>query len=250
YTRRAARGDHDLTAVLVAGLRATQPEIAGTLDRQRTTDIATTLGEVADEVVALRNRIDTQRLAGTLDDQPWSALAARAERLHDPTRRDFGRIRTLAAGIDADLDAHRQRKIDETPGRIAERAQDTPVVADAADILTGLARRGEIASAEEYLEQALTGGALPRSTGDVDHLRQFFPAVPAVAATHPDLLDQLHAALSGSPGGTAVEALAGAGVTVGGLSDARREAGRRAIGSWRALAGSRSARPRPAPHAP
>src|SRR5262249_18400586 len=172
-----------------------------------------------------------------LDDQPWSALAARAERLHDPARRDFGRIRMLAAGITADLEAHRRRKIDETLDRIAERAQDNPVVADAADRLGDLARQGEIASAEEYLEQALAGGALPELTDDVDHRRRFFPAVPSLAAAQPDLLEQVHSALSGSRGGTAVAALADAGVTIEGLSDARREAGRRARGSWWALGG-------------
>ncbi|MFG1804358.1 hypothetical protein ACGFI4_29845 [Micromonospora carbonacea] len=238
YAFRAERGDHDLTAVLIAGVRAVDPAVAAGLDRQRTADVLATHGEVDDEITALRNRIDTRRLAGALDDHPWAALAARTERLHDLTRRDFGRIRELAAEISADLDVWQQRKIDETIDRIAERAQDSAVVADAAELLTELARRGEIASAEEYLEQALTGGALPDFADDTDHLRQFFPAVPRIATTYPRLLEELHAALSGEPAGAAVDALVGTGVAVAHLSAARREAGRHAIGAWSALAAS------------
>ncbi|HEY0699828.1 MAG TPA: hypothetical protein VGD43_18700, partial [Micromonospora sp.] len=238
YALRADRGDHDLTAVLIAGLRSVDPAAATALDRKRTTDIAAIL-EGTDEIAALRNRIDTRRLAGALDDQPWAALAARAERLHEPARRDFGRIRALAAEITGELETHRQRKIAETLARIAERAQHNPVVADAADFLAELTCRGEIASAEEYLEQALTGGALPEFTGEADHLRQFFPVVPAAVAARPNLLDHLYAALSGPPDGAVVDALAGVGAAIGSLTEARREAGRGALSMWAALSRGR-----------
>ncbi|MGY1659652.1 hypothetical protein ACI78Q_00320 [Geodermatophilus sp. SYSU D00705] len=240
YARRAARGDHDLTAVLVAGLRAEDPAIAAALDRQRAIDITGMAGTVGDEVAALRALIDARRLAGTLDDGPWAALASRARALDENTRRDYGRIRSAGAGIRAELDAHQQRKIDATLARIAEHAQASTTVAAAADQLSAWVRDGHVASAEEHLQAALAGHPLPQPRVEPVHLQRFFPAVPDIAAAHPNLLGELHLTLSGGPPSDGVARLIGAGCDPAGLPEVRRDAARKAIGAWReALIGGR-----------
>ncbi|MBB4675669.1 hypothetical protein [Crossiella cryophila] len=241
YTHRAERGDHDLTATLITGVRTSDPTSAAALERRRGSDIAEQAADVADEVTAMARLIDTRRLAGTLDDQPWAALAARAEALADPARRDFGRIRATVAEITADLNALVDNKITATLARIEERARSNQAVAEAAEVLTGLTRDGQVASAEEYLETALTGGALPAASRGVDHLEKYFPAVPQLAIERPNLLDELHAAFSRGPANVSVASLDAAGLNLADLSQARCDAGRRALGCWKALAGHEGA---------
>ncbi|MGR6966996.1 hypothetical protein ACU610_21280 [Geodermatophilus sp. URMC 61] len=240
YAGRAARGDHDLTAVLAAGLRAEDPATAAALDRQRAADITEMTGVVGDEVSALSSLIDARRMAGTLDDGPWATLASRARALDDNARRDYGRIRAAAAGIRAELDQHQQRKIDATLARIAEHAQVSTLVAEAAEKLSAWAREGHVASAEEHLQTTLAGHRLPQARTEPGHLQRFFPAVPDVAARHPNLLAELHVALSGGPASSGVAGLVGAGLDVTELPDVRRDAARKAIGAWQsALTGGR-----------
>ncbi|SNX96542.1 hypothetical protein SAMN06893097_104257 [Geodermatophilus sabuli] len=243
YAIRAEHGDHDLTAALIAGLRAGDPTTAAALDRRRSADITAQAGTVVDEVAALATLIDTRRLAGTLDDQPWAALAARAEALADPTRRDFGRIRAAVVEVSAELDAHGQRRIAATLDRIDERARDNAAVAENGDFLADLARGGQVASAEEYLETILAGGHLPAMSDRVDHLARFFPAIPQLAVDRPALLAELHAALSGRDVGDGAETQT-VGLNLAALSEARRDAGRKALGSWMALTGRSKAAPK------
>ncbi|MGY1635417.1 hypothetical protein ACI78V_02035 [Geodermatophilus sp. SYSU D00742] len=240
YARRAARGDHDLTAVLVAGLRAEDAATAAALDRQRAADITEMTGVVGDEVTALSSLIDARRMAGTLDDGPWATLASRARALDDNARRDYGRIRAAAAGIRAELDRHQQLKIDGALARIAEHAQSSTLVAEAAEKLSAWAREGHVASAEEHLQTTLAGDRLPQPRTEPGHLQRFFPAVPDLAAAHPNLLAELHVVLSGGPVSRGVAGLVGGGLDPASLPDVRRDAARKAIGAWQsALTGGR-----------
>lgn len=236
YTQRAEHGDHDLTAALIAGVRPTDPAIAAALERQRSADIIEQAAHVAGQVATLTTRIDTRRLVGALDDQPWAALAARAEALGDPARRDFGRILAAIEQITTELDAHQEHKIGITLARIDERARDNQVVAESAERLADLARRGHIASADEYLETALSGGALPSATASVgEESPGFFPNVPRLAGTHPMLLTELRDAFAKGRSGAASTWMVTAGLDPGRLSEPRRAAGQHALDMWAVL---------------
>jgi hypothetical protein len=233
YAHRAARGDHDLTAVLITGVRATDARTAATLDRQRTTGLGETAHAVTAEVAALIHDIDAQRMSGGLDDGPYSALSSRAEALQNLERTDFGRIRDEARAIGDDLSDQLRRKIDQTVTRITQRAAVDAAVAEIADNLTRFARQGQIASAEEYLEQR----TLPQTPNRVDHLQQFFPAVPDLYAAAPELSQQLHDALAGmAPSSTVLRLAEYARADLATLSQERRTAGVRALSSLATLA--------------
>lgn len=245
YDRRAARGDHDLTLALISGFRPTDARGAQALDRRRTGDVAAAASEVTAEIAALNAAIDAQRMSGGLDDGPWSALSSRVLALNEASRADFGRIRSELQSVKAELEGHRRRKIDAAVARIQARSADSANVAEAADVLVKLARDGQIASAEEYLEQVVAGGQLPADDAKPDHLARFFPKVPDLYAAHPDLTGQLREALTGSLPGAAVAALADAArVGFDELTELRRAAGTRALGAWQALTATGKGNPR------
>ncbi|SNQ46546.1 conserved hypothetical protein [Frankia canadensis] len=237
YDQRAGRGDHDLTAVLIAGLRRAEPELAAELERRRGVDIQRQSRQIRHRVDELSDRIATRRLDGSLDDQPWAALAARAEALRDSSRQDFGRVQSAIDEIATDLDRQRDEAIARTVARIHERAGRDQNVAQVAELLVGRALGGQVASAEESLETVTAGGRLPSagSTG-ARHLRAFLATVPALADERSsEPLDLVYAALTGS-NSAAQARMAQLGLDTAGLSDARRDAGRKALGAWRALA--------------
>lgn len=243
YARRAAQGDHELTVVLIAGIRAQDPDIARMLDGKRTAAVIDDAINIAERLRRISAEIDAQRMAGGLDDGPWSSLSSRALALDPTTRTDFGRIRAEVQRIRAELAEHNRRKIDQTVARINARAADSVAVAEAADTLLEFARSGQIASAEEYLDQVSASGQLPADTTRIDHLRQFLPAVPDLYAAHTDLNKHLHAALCGAEPSPAVQELAAAaGTDLATLAETRRNAGVRALDMWQALArGNRGA---------
>ncbi len=232
YTHRASRGDHDLTATFIAGVRATDPRTAQALDRRRTADVAADLAATTAQIDALISSIDTQRMAGGLDDGPYSALSATAEALRPTKRNDFGRIRTDAQQIRTELATHLRTKSEQAIARINERAGDDETVAAIADKLIDLANEGYVASAEEFLAQR----QVPTAKDNVDHLEQFFPAVPDLYATHPDLHTELAQALSTAAPTPSVTALAAlAGTEFSALSELRIDAGQRALRAFSAL---------------
>ena len=244
YELRARHGDHDLTAVLVAGLASEQPDLAEALDRRRSKDVAGRAAGITEQITALAKTVDTQRMATTLTDEAWSSLSARVQALDDPSRTDFGRIAEEIAAIESELQQQRELAIAETSARIRRRAAEDQVVADHADELVRLAEAGEVASAEEYLEQALSGGKLPLRSRETDHLAQFFPAVPDLMADHSDLLAHLRSALAADKGvptpdpGPLTRLAVITGVGLNGLSEPRRKAAQRALGSWDSLRNS------------
>ncbi|KOV85343.1 ATP-binding protein [Nocardia sp. NRRL S-836] len=237
YELRAERGDHDLTAALIAGVRASDPGRAAALERKRSVDIAHKSADIMAEVAELTKLINAKRLAGTLDDQPWASLAARVEALTTRGRQDFGRIRNSVTSMTAELSRLTESKISATVARIEERASENPAVAEAFERLVKLATGGQVASADEYLQTVLAGGTLPATGQGVNHLAAFFPDVPQVASRHSNLLRDLHRTLSVESSEESAAALAAAGLATAELSKARRDAGRRALSAWEALAG-------------
>ncbi len=246
YESRAERGDHDLTAVLIAGVRVSNPSVAAALERKRGTSLPDRSSGVEAEVAELAKQIDAKRLAGTLDDQPWAALASRAVALWprmdgpwpQPRRRvDFGRILASVTAIKNELHDRVQEKIASTRARIEERAASNTAVAANLDKLNELARKGDVASADEYLQTLLAGGTLPATEHQAEHLSNFFPVVAKAASERPHLLTNLQKALSAAPDDASAAALARIGLNVADLSKARRDAGRRALNAWGQLVG-------------
>jgi hypothetical protein len=239
YQLRAQAGDHEATAALIAGVRATDASLATTLDRGRDGDVAELSASIDAEVTALSATIDSRRLNGALDESTWSAASARVSALGEPSRRDFGQIRVEIGELNQELEQSAARITAATLARIDERSTSDPRVAAEADRLREYTQRGEIASAEEYLEQLADGAKLPTHDSALDHLRRFFPAVPDVLSTHPRLLEELRVTLAAGPDTTpptSVRALTTAvEADLSRLAVSRRENGARALGSWAAL---------------
>jgi hypothetical protein len=236
YTSRATAGDHDLTAILISALQLTEPRLAASLSQRRDRDVARAEAAVTAETAEAAALVNARRLAGALDDDKWSALSARIDALQIPARRDFGRIRRELEAIRETLQTALTQKTDQTIARIEARAANSPAVAEAAKTLEDLTRRGQIASAEEFLEQVLSGGSLPIQQDGTDHLARFYPEVPDLAAAYPALLNDLDATLQGAPPSEPVRKLGeltGSDITK--LSRARRELGLKAIQGWTLL---------------
>jgi hypothetical protein len=239
YAARAEAGDHDLTAVLINALQRSEPHVAASLQLRRDADVAEAGAAIAEDVVAVASLVNARRLAGALTDESWSSLSARVAALDDPTRRDFRRMHRELGDIRAKIEDALAAKIHQTITRIEARAADSSTVADAAETLLELTRSGHIASAEEFLEQALTGGSLPTLQSTTDHFARFHPAVPELVMTHPDLLDQLRAAFHGDSPTAPVSKLSElVGVDMTNLPQARRDFGVKAIKGWHSLAGA------------
>jgi hypothetical protein len=239
YAARAQAGDHDLTAALIAALQASEPRIAASLQLRRDADVADTSTAIAEETTEVTSLVNARRLAGALDDELWSSLFARVEALQDPARRDFGRMRQELADITATLETALADMTQRTIARIELRAADSPAVAEAAETLIGLTQQGHIASAEEFLEQVLAGGALPALEARTSHFARFYPAIPEFVASHAHLLGELPRSLQGDLPSALVGQFSDlVGNDVSKLPEARRDLGMRAIRGWRSLAGT------------
>jgi hypothetical protein len=239
YAARAQAGDHDLTAVLIASLQRSEPRTAASLQLRRDADVANASTVIADETAEVASLVNARRLAGALDDDLWSSLSSRVEAMQDPARRDFGRMRLELADITATLDTALADMTQRTIARIESRAADSPAVAAAAETLIGLAQQGHIASAEEFLEQVIAGGALPALEAGTGHFSRFYPAVPQFLAAHPQLLNELPRSLQGDPPSTLVSEFSElVGIDVSRLPRARRDLGMKAIRGWHSLAGT------------
>lgn len=236
YAALAARAAHDLTAVLISGLRASDPAAAAALDTQRTRDILTTDAEVSAEVSTLRDEIDLRRVAGVLGDDLWARASTQAEALHDQERRDYERIRTAIARITAELDQEREGRIAHVLAQIQANATENPDVAEHQDHLSFLASAGQVASAEEQLQQVLEGAPIVSADNRGKHLRSFFPAVPHALKQHTDALERINQALRTGEHTDATRTLAAAGLDLLALSSARRKQARESVNAWIELA--------------
>ncbi|GAB3048643.1 hypothetical protein GCM10027053_03710 [Intrasporangium mesophilum] len=258
YGRLKEAGHHDQTALLISLARTGNSTHAAVLDRDRGLAVAERLTRRAGALATLRRRLDTQRMSGGLTEEDWSTLSTRVDALGDESRRDFGRILLESQQIHAELETLQQARIEETRARIDERAAASPLVAEQAERLTQLAAQGNIASAEEYLEQLASGESLPDDDADHNvHLAQFYPSVPDVFETEPKTGEQFAAflrntdnlrqlvsqpAAAGGPeqvlrgqGLTGLAALVQRGHDLFGMSRGRLDEARRAIDGLREL---------------
>lgn len=235
YERLAARGAHDLTAILVAGTRALEPADGARLEARRNRDVPAIDLQVSDEVSDLRTRIDVNRLAGVLSDDMWSTVSARVAQLADPTRRDYENIRAVIEDISAELEAERSERIGDTRERIMAAVVEHDKVAEHLEHLMALCDGGQVSAAEERLQQAIEGELVITGEADPQHLRTFFPAVPDVLARHADVLDQLQVHLRDHVETPAVAELREVGVDLFSLSAGRNEQAKLAFSAWRRL---------------
>jgi hypothetical protein len=232
YAYRATRGDHDLTAVYLAGLVSHNPAMAEELRHRRTQDVAVAVEAVRAEIGAARTAIDTSRMQGILDDGQFAGLAARVEALSGPDRKDFGRIRSQIGTVHADLAEARRQRTAALLNWIENHPDKDQWPTGVRETLTQMADSGQVVGAEEYLQQLSSGGGLPVHFEESHRLENFFPAVPDAFARSPGLLDELRAQLEGGNRGPAggLDALA-----TDTLTEIRRTAGLRAIGAWTGL---------------
>lgn len=242
YQALASAGHHDQTQMLLDLLTATEPAMRQKLYRTRGGDLAERRAHRDGSIKGLRRRLDTQRMSGGLTEDDWSTLASRVDALADAARTDFGRISAEAEAIAGELDTLRTARIAETIDRINERGAQTPAVAVVSERLTALAIAGNIASAEEYLEQAASGGALPESdTEQNEHLGRFFPAVPDAFNADAKTNEKLSRFLR-SGDTSEVGHLIEAGLDLAGMSRGRVDEARRAFEAMRELSQSLTAK--------
>ena len=239
YARRAERAEHDLTEVIVENVARLDPDAAALLRAERETDVAETAAQVAKEVADVTDLVNSRRRDESLPENAWSTLLAALEPMRRPDRRDFATIRLDLDRIRETVEGHTRTLVDEARRRVESRAQESPLVAEHRARLLALLDSGDVAGADEFLEQLTSEGCLPQPRHDDVHLGRFFPAVPALASAHPRLLEELHTALGKldqAPSAAVADLFAAAHVDPPSLADAPRPLGRSAVGAWLQLA--------------
>ena len=235
YARLAEVGAHDLTAVLVAGVRGHDAVTADTLEASRTRDILTMDAEVQDRLRDMAGDIDLRRVEGVLGDDLWARASSVVEALRTPGRRDYARIIEAAGDLEVALSDEREQRIAATVTRITEVSTGDPHVAEFAEKLVALARAGQVTSAQEQLQQVIEGNAMPGPDNRGEHLNRFFPHVPHVLSGVQTPLERLAQAVRLGEHNPISQDLADGGVDLLALSDARRKQARESFAAWNDL---------------
>jgi hypothetical protein len=239
YEYRAARGEHDLTAVIIENLWAVDKTAAEVLRLRRDREVDQLREHLSASLDRLASQVDQAQSTATLPDGVWSTLAADLEALRLASRRDFASMESEVDRIIQTLDRHRHDQGEQVARRVEERAKHLPAVAAHRSTLDALVAGGDLAGAEEYLELLTTGGTLPEAKEDFEHLERFFPQVPDFCAENPGLLPELRLAIDGGERSEGVTRLLQmAGVDLEASTPATRHAAARAIGAWHQLASS------------
>ncbi|MEU4607422.1 hypothetical protein AB0F43_30930 [Kribbella sp. NPDC023972] len=239
YGRRADRGEHDLTEVIVAALIQVDPDRTGPLLRsRRDADVAVLLGQVAREIDAVTVQVNSRRRDETLPEPVWSSLLAELEGMRDSHRRDFGTIRAALDRIRDVVEEYKLALVEQARARIEKKAAENPLVEQHRETLLAIVNdRGDVSGADEFLELLTSGTPLPETRADDVHLARFFPVVPRIAAANPTLLVDLHAALGGKdPTSPVAELFQAAHLESSGPVAASLSVGRSAVGAWLHLA--------------
>ncbi|WP_426508683.1 hypothetical protein ACPPVO_59180 [Dactylosporangium sp. McL0621] len=240
YTHRANLGDHDITQRLIDEARAVDAQLAEELAVRWAADDAECGARIRPAIEGIKLKVEQMRMAGVLDERQWSFYALDVERLETHGRRDYRRIEDEIALLDNVLIETRAAVIDRTLADIDREAFDHQKVAAHQERLKAMARQGEIAGAEEYLEQIRAGRDLPSPDRSARHLSRFFPAVPELFATWPDLMGSLLEGLKTDTVDAALDALHQATeLSVKGVDERRRRAGARSVESWQGLSARR-----------
>lgn len=234
YQQLADGGHHDLTEHVIALASARQPNLEAALRLERSRAVLERGQQREETTAALRRSLDTQRMSGGMSEESWARLSTRIEALGANDRTDFGRLEHEAARLQDDLAALLAERVAETLARIEQRAADDTRVAAVAARLSELAADGNIAAAEEYMEQAAAGEDLPEQGSDTNrHLKAFYPRVPNVLEGTQKSAEVLYRIFDSGKDGAGL--LAKAGLDIENVSAGRRRAARAAFSGFRDL---------------
>ena len=243
YLVRARRHEHDLTDVIVTAASRLDEQTAIQLRVEREEAVAVIQAATLDTIEATISNVNVLRREETLPESVWSSLLADLDALKAPQRRDFAAIEAELARVRSVVDKHKNTLMAQARERIEAKAETNELVAQHRQTLLDVVDRGDVAGADEYLEQLTSGAALPDTRDDDRDLRQFFPAVPNLLAADPGLLPDLYAALSGKDVTDPVHELFQiVGRDPTGTTTAGRSAAQAALGAWAPLAGVGSGR--------
>ena len=243
FNRRSETDDHVGTHVLLELLRGTDPGLARRLSAARERDVADAVSALDAEVAALSARIDSDRLFGRLTYDHWSDLSIRARAYEAETRGrrwDFDVMRASLVDVEADRAALSLAAVEAAWERMGARELTDEQVTRVSDRI----ERGDLTTADEYLETIRVKGELPADRNDVDHLKQFFPAFPALFSTvgrSGVLLNDLKQAIDNGENpaeGKLGDALASAKIDVSAIVRDRAASGR--IDQWLKLTAART----------
>jgi hypothetical protein len=196
FSRRSEMDDHVGTYVLLELLRGTDAGLARRLSAARERDVADAISALDAEVASLSARIDSDRLSGRLTYDQWSDLSIRARAYEAETRGrrwDFGVLRAALAEIETSRAELSLAAVEAAWERMGARELTDEQVTRVSDCIA----RGDLTTADEYLETIRVKGDLPADRDEVDHLKQFFPAFPALfsAGRNGVLLNELKRAI-------------------------------------------------------
>ncbi|WP_344104525.1 hypothetical protein [Myceligenerans crystallogenes] len=239
YEALARRGAHDLTEVLVNAVHAADEKAGAALASIRVRDVADADAAVLDELDALEADVDVRRVHGVLGDDLWARAASVVEALKERGRRDYERIRAGVKDLTAVMDREQARIVAETVAAIDAGAQDDPSVAEHAARLTSIARDGQVASAQEQLQQLHEGQILPGPDTRGEHLVRFFPTIPTLLSSRgaaevqpASKLEALNRALRENKHNPVSQELAASGLDLLTLSGPRAKQAREAFSAW------------------
>lgn len=251
FDLRSARGDHVGTQAVIEVLRGLDPALASSLTSYRDAQVSTATKALAAKVDDLGRRIDADRRYGRIDTIEWIDFSSRLSGLRPAGRRDFDVLLAAAAQLETDRLATVAVHVQAEADRLAARAAADPNVAAVADRIGERIAAADLTTAAEYLELASSGQQLPSAQERVDHLRLFFPALPAAFATDAAAsgkgrdarrLKALRAALEAGevPADSPLAGvLTAAGIDLGQLEPRRRMAAVTSLDRWEQLADAR-----------
>jgi hypothetical protein len=242
FNRRCEKDDHVGTYVLLEMLRGTDPGLARRLSAVRDRGVADAISALDAEVAELSARIDSDRLFGRLSSDHWSDLSTRARAYEAETRGrrwDFDVMRAALADVEADREALSLAAVEKAWERMGSRELTDEQIMCVSDCIA----HGDLTTADEYLETIRTKGELPEDRNDIDHLKQFFPAFPALfsAGRNGTLLNDLKQAIDTGQNpaeGKLSDVLASAAIDVSAI--VRNRAASARIDHWLKLATART----------
>ena len=243
FNRRGEMDDHVGTYVLLEMLRGTDSGLARRLSAARERDLADAVSALDAEVTALSSRIDSDRLFGRLSYDHWSDLSIRAHAYDAETRGnrwDFDVMRAALVDVEADREAWSLAAVEAAWERMGSRELTDEQITRVSDCID----RGDLTTADEYLETIRVKGELPEVRKDVDQLKGFFPAFPALfsatSRSESPLNDLKHAIDIGEnpTEGRLAEALTSAKIDVSAIVRDQTASGR--IDQWLKLASART----------
>lgn len=242
FSERSKKGDHVGTLVLLEMLRSRDPALARRLSIVRDGDVTNAVSALDDEVTALSARIDSDRMFERLTYDQWSDLSSRA-RAYEPGTRgdrlDFDVMRAALAEVETDRETRSLKAVETAWARMGSIDLTDEQRSRVSDCI----ERGDLTTAYEYLETIRVKGELPEARSEVDHLKRFFPAFPALfsAAGRATLLPDLKRAIDAGENcaeGKLAGVLAAAGIDLSAIVRNKTAADR--IDYWLKLTGARS----------